>query len=202
MTLKSTKDRYGAVVVAMHWITAVLIVILIASGFRAAGTVDPAAKLAILRVHVPVAITVLALTILRIGWWWRVDRKPDPVAGSPRWQEHTARAVHVLLYIIMLVLIASGIAMMAQSGAAPMSRRGAARFCEIYAAPAARHGRTAPARRARASRSCGALSPFHSARRPARADVVQHPVASVGQFVAVPAAPVLDPRATRVQRRK
>jgi cytochrome b561 len=120
MGLKSTADRYGALVVSIHWLSALLIIILIASGFRAANTVDPAAKAAVLRVHVPIAITVLALTILRIGWWWGFDRKPNPVAGSSRWQERAAQVGHVLFYIIILGMIASGIGMIALSGAAPM----------------------------------------------------------------------------------
>jgi cytochrome b561 len=120
MGLKGTADRYGAVVVSIHWLSALLIVILIASGFRAANTVDPVAKAAVLRVHVPIAMALLALTVVRIGWWWGFDRKPNPVAGSPYWQEFTARMVHVLFYIIVLGLIASGIGMMALSGAAPM----------------------------------------------------------------------------------
>jgi cytochrome b561 len=81
MTLKSTPDRYGTIAVSIHWIGVVLI--LIGSRFRAANTVDPAAKAAILRLHMPIAVGVLALTILRIVWWWGFDRKPDPVAGSP-----------------------------------------------------------------------------------------------------------------------
>ena len=68
MGLKSTPARYGAMVVSIHWLTAVLIGLLIASGFRAANTVDPAAKAAVLRVHIPIAMAVLALTVLRIGW--------------------------------------------------------------------------------------------------------------------------------------
>jgi cytochrome b561 len=119
MGLKSTSERYGAMIVMMHWLTALLMIVLIATGFRAANTVDPAAKAAILRVHVPIAIAVLALTVLRIGWWWGVDRKPDPVAGSPRWQERTAQTVHLLFYVVMFGMIASGIGMMALSGAAP-----------------------------------------------------------------------------------
>ncbi|PJG52820.1 cytochrome B [Bradyrhizobium forestalis] len=120
MRLKSTPKRYGAMIVAMHWLTALLMVALIATGFRAGNTVDPAAKAAILRIHIPIAIAVLALTVLRIGWWWSVDRRPDPIAESSYWQERTARAVHLLFYLLIIGLIASGIGMMALSGAAPM----------------------------------------------------------------------------------
>jgi cytochrome b561 len=120
MALKSTSDHYGTVAVLIHWISVVLILILIGSGFRAANIVDPVAKAAILRIHVPIAIAVLVLMILRIVWWWGFDRKPKPVAGATHWQERTARVVHVLFYVVLLGMTASGIGMMALSGAAPL----------------------------------------------------------------------------------
>jgi cytochrome b561 len=120
MALKSTPDHYGTMAVAIHWVSAVLIVILIGSGFRAANTVDPAAKAAILRLHVPIAVAVLALTVLRIVWWWGFDRKPDPVVGSPHWQERPTQVAHLLFYIVILGMIASGMGMMVLSGAASM----------------------------------------------------------------------------------
>jgi len=84
MALKSTSDHYGTVVVSVHWLSALLILVLIGSGFRAANTMDPAVKAAILRVHIPLALAVLALTIVRIGWWWGWDRKPNYSVDSTR----------------------------------------------------------------------------------------------------------------------
>ncbi len=120
MALKSSPDHYGTTAVSIHWISVVLILILIGSGFRAANTVDLAAKAAILRLDAPIAVAVLALTILRIVWWWAFDRKPEAVAGSPRWQERAARAAHALFYVVILGMIASGVGMIALSGAAPI----------------------------------------------------------------------------------
>lgn len=120
MGLKSSADRYGAIAVGIHWVSALLIVAAIVSGFRAANAVDPAMKAAILRAHMPIAVAVLALTALRIVWWWRFDRKPNPVAGSPHWQERIARAVHVLFVVVILGMIASGVGMMVLSGAGPI----------------------------------------------------------------------------------
>ena len=68
---------------SIHWVSALLIIILLVSGFRAADTVDPVAKAAILKFHIPLALAVLALTMVRIVWWWGFDREPKPVAGSP-----------------------------------------------------------------------------------------------------------------------
>ncbi|MGY6710099.1 MAG: cytochrome b [Rhizobiaceae bacterium] len=117
--LKSTPSHYGAVPVTIHWLTALLILMAIITGFRAAGSIDPAAKAALLRVHIPAAIIILLLTIGRIVWWFFLDKKPLPVQGSPAWQERLARAVHVLFYVVILGMAASGIGMMVLSGAGP-----------------------------------------------------------------------------------
>jgi cytochrome b561 len=67
MGLKGTADRYGTMILAIHWVSALLIIFLLVSGFRAANTDDAAAKAAILRFHIPLALAVLALTVWRIG---------------------------------------------------------------------------------------------------------------------------------------
>lgn len=120
MALKSTTDHYGLVAVSIHWITVILILVLIGLGFRAASMVDPATKAALLQWHVPIAIAVLALTALRVVWWWRFDHKPEPVGGSPRWQERTAQAVHGLFYVVIFGVVATGIGMTVLSGAGPV----------------------------------------------------------------------------------
>ena len=91
MSAKSSSDRYGAVAVTIHWVSAVLILVLIGSGFRAGGMEDAAAKAAILRVHVPIGVTILLLTLARIGWWLFADNKPASVP-MPKWQDRASRA--------------------------------------------------------------------------------------------------------------
>lgn len=118
MPARSTPTRYGAVPIAIHWITALALLGLLLSGFRAAGTMNDAAKVAILRVHTAVGVAVLALTLARILWWIAVDSKPPYPASLPRWQRTASSAVHGLLYLAILLMAASGIAMMALSGAA------------------------------------------------------------------------------------
>lgn len=116
MALRSTSDRYGRVAIAIHWVSAILIVGLLASGFRAASTLDPAAKAGLLRVHAVVGIAVLALTLFRLAWWMFADRKPNPLAAS-RPVELAAKSVHALFYVVILCMAASGIGMLLLSGA-------------------------------------------------------------------------------------
>ncbi len=117
--LKSRPERYGTVAVSIHWLSAILILALLASGFKAANAMNAATKVEFLRFHIPVAIIVLLLTAFRIVWWWRFDVKPLPVKGSVMWQDRIARWVHVAFYIVILGMIASGIGMIVLSGAAP-----------------------------------------------------------------------------------
>lgn len=117
MPAKSTPERYGTVAIAIHWVTALAVFALLASGFRAAGMTDLGAKASLLRVHVVLGLSVLVLTVLRLAWWVLVDRKPVDPAGTPRWQALAAHAVHGLFYVVIAGMAASGIGMIALSGA-------------------------------------------------------------------------------------
>ena len=114
---KSSPERYGRVAVAIHWISALLIIGLMVAGFRAAGLTDPIAKASVLRIHAPIGTAVLLLTLIRLAWWLFADVKPADPAGVPRLQSIAAKAVHGLLYVAILGLAGSGIAMLALSGA-------------------------------------------------------------------------------------
>ena len=117
MRWKSSTHRYGAVAVAMHWVTAVALIGMLVSGLRAADMSDPAAKLALLRIHAVMGVSVLALTLLRLFWWWLADKKPVDPAGTPLWQARAARIVHGLFYVVIIGMGASGIGMVLLSGA-------------------------------------------------------------------------------------
>ncbi len=118
MGSKSTSDQYGSVAVTIHWLTAVLIVILLGSGFRAGDAVEAADKVFFLRFHVPIGLLVFALTIFRIAWWVFADKKPGSVA-MPRWQTYLSNGVHIILYVTIIGMSSSGIGMMVLSGAGP-----------------------------------------------------------------------------------
>ena len=83
------------------------------------------AKVPFLRAHVALGITVLILTLIRIAWWWRVDKKPA-VASMPELQSRLSHAVHVLFYIVIPGMGASGVGMLILSGAGTIIYGGAA----------------------------------------------------------------------------
>ena len=62
-------------------------------------------------------VPILLLTLIRIGWWFCADKKPEPPKGDPTWQSFSAKAVHLCFYIVILGMVASGIGMVILSGA-------------------------------------------------------------------------------------
>lgn len=137
---KSRPDRYGGVAVSLHWLSAAAILALLVTGFRAAGSGDPAAEAALLRLHVPLGITVLVLTVLRLAWRLFLDRRPHPIAGMPRWQDRLARMTHAAFYVLLFAMFGSGIALVATSGAGPVLLGGAGMLPEFEDfAPLAAH---------------------------------------------------------------
>lgn len=117
MAIKSTKTRYGAVAITIHWVTALAILGMLISGTVAVNTLDDATKTNILRVHAIMGVTILALTLLRIVWWWLIDRKPEDVAGMSALQARAAHWVHITLYGVILLMASSGLALLVLSGA-------------------------------------------------------------------------------------
>ena len=125
MALKGDARRYGAVAMAMHWVTAIAILGLLVSGLTMADMTDDAAKQGIVRTHVVIGALVLLLTLLRLAWWLLADRRPDEPGGQPRWQARAASAVHGLFYVVIVVMGASGIATIMLSGAGDILFSGA-----------------------------------------------------------------------------
>jgi cytochrome b561 len=120
MQMKSTPQRYGSVAIALHWISALAILIMLASGLAAANAADAGAKLGILRIHASLGACILALTVMRIVWWLIVDRRPNHPAGVAGWQAAISRLVHYGLYVVIVVLLASGAALAILSGLVPI----------------------------------------------------------------------------------
>ena len=167
MASKSSADHYGTVAMAIHWATAIAIVALLVVGFVAADTADEATKIQLLRVHTVAGVSVLALTLFRIGWWLFVDRLPRAVQGLPRWQGMSGLAgPPPFLRGSSIVLAASG----HRHDAAIRGRQRAlwrcdrtARFHGICAARRARPWRPSAGAPRRASRRRGALPPVRRA---------------------------------------
>ena len=143
MDIKGNSVRYGAVAIALHWISAFVALAMLGTGFAASFAAEPQ-KVVLLRIHVPLGITVLVLTFGRIVWRF-IDTRPKDPAGQPRWQALAAHSVHTLLYLALLVMGTSGIGLIVLSGAAAVLFLGASGPLPDFAAftPMAAHAAAA-----------------------------------------------------------
>jgi cytochrome b561 len=112
--MKSTSTQYGRIAKMLHWLSALLIILLLPMGFLMQ-TVDEGAKLMLYRTHALLGVTVLLLTIARLVWHW-FDESPQPPAGIEGNHLLLYKGVHWLMYLGLLVLTISGIGLNIISG--------------------------------------------------------------------------------------
>lgn len=119
MTPRRPARRYDVVAIAFHWTVAAAILLALPLGFLAAHAPGNGQAAVLLRAHIPLGVLILVLTLARALWRYR-HAPPPPPSGQPRWQAGFARISHALLYAVPIVLGASGLALLALSGAAPI----------------------------------------------------------------------------------
>lgn len=108
--------RYTRVAIALHWLIALLVIGNLAGGLTLdlfTDSADPAMKEAgrtIIGFHKALGISVIALTLVRIGW--RLGHRPPPLpAHMTPLERGLARATHIGFYGLLLVLPLTGWAM-------------------------------------------------------------------------------------------
>ena len=122
MPTKSTATRYGSVAIAIHWTSALAVILALAAGIA---MVRVGVSPGLLVAHIVLGNLVLLLTLLRLAWWWLADKRPPLPADQPHWQKLAAHAVHAALYVILLLMATSGITTIILSGAIPALMSGA-----------------------------------------------------------------------------
>lgn len=101
-------DSYTRTAIAMHWLIALLIVCGFALGWVMTDIPGfTPTKLKYFSWHKWIGCTVFALAVLRI--LWRATHVAPPMPRRmPHWQKVAANLVHVLLYVLMIAIPASG----------------------------------------------------------------------------------------------
>lgn len=112
--------RYGRVSITLHWLIAGLIVAQIAFGVWIADVMPETAagRSAIVNLHKSVGLTILMLSLLRLGVRVGHPAPPLPV-HMPTWQKVLARGTHVAFYLLMIGMPLTGW-LMSSGGARPI----------------------------------------------------------------------------------
>ncbi|MFB9261935.1 cytochrome b [Bradyrhizobium erythrophlei] len=115
-----TSDAYGAIAKTFHWAMVLLVVVAWASGTFGDGLSQGAGQDNCLRAHVWIGLTVLALAAVRITW--RIANPPPKVVPTEfgrwliEWTDPASRTMHYVLYVLLVVVPAFGIALLFARG--------------------------------------------------------------------------------------
>jgi len=108
-------SRYHPVAITLHWLTAAAILALIVMGLVMTEA-KPGSHLqfALYQLHKSVGVTVLLLTVLRLGW--RLSHTaPALPEHMPGWEKFLAHAGHAALYGFLLLMPLEGWALVSAS---------------------------------------------------------------------------------------
>lgn len=107
LPITNHSERWGLVSIALHWLTLLLILGLAVVGLLMGELPNSPLKLQVYAMHKSFGLTVLGLTLLRLGWRLLAGA-PAPLPGQPAWQRWAAGSVHGLLYALLLAMPLSG----------------------------------------------------------------------------------------------
>ena len=96
------KSGYSSTAKSLHW----LIVALLIAQFIFAWTMPHIGRntpvTTLISLHFTFGVIILAVAIVRLIWRG-IQGEPAPLEGLPRWQVQSARIIHWLLYVLLLV---------------------------------------------------------------------------------------------------
>lgn len=112
--------QYKPIVVAIHWLTALLVLIQIVIGFQFADMPKGPARLDALTWHKTVGVTILLLALIRLGV--RLMNPPPPFPHDvPKWESTAAVWMHRLFYFLILALPLTGLAAVSKQAVGGMT---------------------------------------------------------------------------------
>ena len=129
MTALSRPARWSAAVIALHWLSAALILGLIAHGLMMVhGRLSAATTFDLYQQHKSLGFVALALTGARLAA--RLGSTAPAPPPSPRWERRLAALVQAALYALTLVAILAGLLLVSTSPL-PIPTR----FFDLFAIP-------------------------------------------------------------------
>ena len=129
MSERVLEDRWSAATIALHWLSALVVVGLLVLGLTMVHAIDDAAtKFDLYQWHKSFGFVALALLALRL----LARLRPAPTAlPMPLWEHRAATAMHWTLYLLTLVATLSGW-LLASAAVIPIPTR----FFNLFVIPA------------------------------------------------------------------
>ena len=107
--------RYTATAIALHWLTAFLVIAAFPLGMVMGDLPFSPLKLRLFSYHKWLGVSILLLAAARLAW--RAAYPPPPLpATMPVWQQRAAHGLHQLLYLLLFAIPLSGWLMSSAKG--------------------------------------------------------------------------------------
>ena len=106
---------YTRTAISLHWLMVLLVFVTFPVGLVMNEMALSPDKLRMLSYHKWLGVTIFILVVVRLVW--RATHQPAPLMIElPQWQKLAAKAVHVLLYVLLFVIPISGWLMSSAKG--------------------------------------------------------------------------------------
>jgi cytochrome b561 len=110
------KSKYSGLAMALHWLVGIAVIVTWRIAEAAEHAPDRAARSEIMGNHFALGVVIFALVAARFIWR-QFNAPPPPVAGHSGWERRLARATHLAMYTLMLVMPLAGWFAMSLRGA-------------------------------------------------------------------------------------
>ena len=87
----------------LHWLVAALIVAQFTVAWLMPHIGRNTKANTIINLHFSLGVLILAVVVVRLGWRW-THSEPAPLDGIPPWQVRSARVIHAILYLLLLII--------------------------------------------------------------------------------------------------
>jgi cytochrome b561 len=113
--LRNSPKSYGLVSILFHWAIAFLFLLQMPLGYLTQATRDqPALQFELYQWHKSVGFLILLVASLRLAWWLLNPKPQLPDTIEPQ-EKVAARAVHVMLYLLTILVPLAGWAVVSTS---------------------------------------------------------------------------------------
>jgi len=102
----SASERYTPTAIALHWLLALAILGSFSVGVYMSDLPVSPQRLKLYNWHKWAGVTILALSALRL--LWRLTHRPPADVPMPVWQQRSAHAVHLLMYLLFFAVPLAG----------------------------------------------------------------------------------------------
>jgi cytochrome b561 len=97
------QNRYTRTAIVLHWLVLVLLVAQYIVGWTMPHIGRNTPVTTLISLHFSIGVLILGVIVVRLIWRI-IHGEPAPEAGVPLWQVRSARVVHGLLYLLLVVV--------------------------------------------------------------------------------------------------